>query len=103
MGKEIKGINRYKKEDSYLAVKDKVYTVEAKKRNIEDIGIDDISYVYVEPFVYDLSKDTFLLIDNEEVNYEIVTKVEGNEGVYQSVSVGDLEGLMLFLREVLGK
>lgn len=72
--------------ENLYAIDDMLYTYdELVKNELEE----DVQYSYLELGQIDLGNDIYLIIDNSNINFEIIKKIE--EGIYKSLTVESID------------
>lgn len=72
--------------ENLYAIDDMLYTYdELVKNELEE----DVQYSYLELGQIDLGNDIYLIIDNNNTNFEIIQKIE--EGIYKSLTIESVE------------
>lgn len=80
--------------ENLYAIDDMLYTYdELVKNELEE----DVQYSYLELGQIDLGNDIYLIIDNNNTNFEIIKKIE--EGIYKSLTVESVEILTSVLKD----
>lgn len=73
-------------------IEDMLYSFdEVEKTN----GLEDIEYAYVEPELLDIGNDFFMIVDNDNFNFEILKEIK--KGVYESLTVERVQKIEDFL------
>lgn len=73
-------------------IEDMLYSFdEVKKTN----GLEDIEYAYIEPELLDIGNDFFMIVDNDNFNFEILKEIK--KGVYESLTVERVQKIEDFL------
>ena len=73
-------------------IEDMLYSFdEVEKMN----GSEDIEYAYNEPELLDIGNELFMIVDNENFNFEILKKIR--KGVYKSLTVERVQLIKDFL------
>lgn len=72
--------------ENLYAIDDMLYTYdELVKNELEE----DVQCSYLELGQIDLGNDIYLIIDNNNTNFEIIQKIE--EGIYKSLTIESVE------------
>lgn len=73
-------------------IEDMLYSFdEVEKTN----GLEDIECAYVEPELLDIGNDFFMIVDNDNFNFEILKEIK--KGVYESLTVERVQKIEDFL------
>lgn len=73
-------------------IEDMLYSFdEVEKMN----GSEDIEFAYIEPELLDIGNELFMIVDNENFNFEILKEIR--KGVYKSLTVERVQLIKDFL------
>lgn len=73
-------------------IEDMLYSFdEVEKMN----ALEDVEYAYNEPDLLDIGNELFMIVDNENFNFEILKEIK--KGVYKSLTVERVQIIEDFL------